>query len=94
MKPVTLMSYPIKNSTMTNGIVLDPFLGSGSTLIACMETDRVCRGIELDTKFVDVIVKRAIEHEGGRYDDVYVIRDGQKLKFDEVATFEAQEAGE
>ena len=91
MKPVTLMSYPIKNSTMTNGIVLDPFLGSGSTLIACMETDRICRGIELDPKFVDVIVKRAIEHEGGRYDDVYVIRDGQKLKFDEVAVFEPQE---
>ena len=38
MKPVTLMSYPIKNSTMTNGIVLDPFLGSGSTLIASMQT--------------------------------------------------------
>ena len=51
-------------------------------------------GIEIDEKFVDVIVKRYIEHEGGRYDDVYVIRDGQKLKFDEVATFEAQEAGE
>ena len=33
------MSYPIRNSTMTNGIVLDPFLGSGSTLIACEETD-------------------------------------------------------
>ena len=92
MKPVTLMSYPLKNSTMTNGIVLDPFLSSGSTLIACMETDRVCRGIELDPKFVDVIVKRAIEHEGGRYDDVFVIRDGQKLRFDEVATFEPQVA--
>ena len=92
MKPVTLMSYPLKNSTMTNGIVLDPFLGSGSTLIACMETDRVCRGIELDPKFVDVIVKRAIEHEGGRYDDVFVIRDGRKLRFDEVATFEPQVA--
>nr|MBQ4457252.1 DNA modification methylase [Clostridia bacterium] len=58
-KPVTLMAYPMKNSTMTNGIVLDPFLGSGSTLIACMETDRICRGIELDPKFVDCIVKRA-----------------------------------
>lgn len=92
MKPVQLMSYPIKNSTMTNGIVLDPFLGSGSTLIACCETDRVCRGIELDPKFVDCIVKRYIEWAGGRYDDVYVIRDGQKLRFDEVATFEPQEA--
>ncbi len=76
MKPITLMSYPIKNSTMTNGIVLDPFLGSGSTLIACMQTDRICRGIELDPKFVDVIVKRAIQENGGKYDDVFVIRDG------------------
>ena len=92
MKPIALMSYPIKNSTMTNGIVLDPFLGSGSTLIACCETDRVCRGIELDPKFVDCIVKRYIEHEGGRYDDVYVIRDGQKLLFDEVADFEPEAA--
>ena len=91
LKPVQLMSYPIKNSTMTNGVVLDPFLGSGSTLIACCETDRVCRGIELDPKFVDCIVKRYIEWAGGRYDDVYVIRDGQKLRFDEVATFEPQE---
>lgn len=94
MKPVTLMSYPIKNSTMTNGVVLDPFLGSGSTLVACMETDRVCMGIELDPKFVDVIVKRSIAQNDGRYDDVFVIRDGQKLMFDEVATFEPEEAHE
>ena len=91
-KPVTLMAYPMKNSTMTNGVVLDPFLGSGSTLIACMETDRVCRGIELDPKFVDCIVKRAIAHNNGKYDDVFVIRDGQKLRFDEVAAFEPEEA--
>ena len=90
MKPVTLMSYPIKNSTMTNGIVLDPFLGSGSTLIACMETDRVCMGIELDPKFVDVIVKRWLAQNGGNYADAYVIRDNQKLMFDEVATFETE----
>ena len=94
MKPIGLMAYPIKNSTMTNGIVLDPFLGSGSTLIACEETDRACLGIELDPKFVDVICKRYIEHSGGRYDDVYVIRDGQKLTFDEVATFETFSEGE
>ena len=94
MKPVALMSYPIRNSTMTNGIVLDPFLGSGSTLIACCETDRVCRGIELDPKFVDVIVKRYIEWRDGRYDDVSVIRDGQLLKFEEVATFETIEASD
>ena len=90
MKPIGLMSYPIRNSTMTNGIVLDPFLGSGSTLIACCETDRICRGIELDPKFVDVIVKRYIAQNDGRYDDVFVWRDGQKLRFDEVAAFEPE----
>ena len=83
MKPVQLMAYPIKNSTMTNGIVLDPFLGSGSTLIACCETDRVARGIELAPKFCDVICKRYIDWSGGRYDYVFVIRDSQKLNFDE-----------
>lgn len=83
MKPVQLMAYPIRNSSMTNGIVLDPFLGSGSTLIACEETDRCCRGIELDPKFVDVIVKRFIEASGNAA-GVYVLRDGQKLTFEEA----------
>ena len=69
---------------MTNGIVLDPFLGSGSTMIACEETNRVCVGIELDTKFVDVIVRRFQEAYPDKAADVYVIRDGQKLTFDEV----------
>jgi tRNA G10 N-methylase Trm11 len=78
------MAYPIRNSSMTNGIVLDPFLGSGSTLIACEQIDRACRGIELDPKFVDVIVKRYIE-QAGKSDGVYVLRDGQKLTFEEVS---------
>ena len=84
MKPVALMAYPIRNSTMTNGVVLDPFLGSGSTLIACCETDRICRGVELDVKFVDVIVNRYIEYQYGHSEDVFVIRDGQKLAYSEV----------
>ena len=84
------MAYPIKNSTMTNGIVLDPFLGSGSTLMACDETDRVAVGIEIEEKFVDVIVKRYIAGHDGRYEDVYVIRGGQKLSFEEVASFEPE----
>jgi len=91
MKPVGLMAYPIRNSTMTNGIVLDPFLGSGSTLIACEETDRVCMGIELETKFVDVIVKRYIELRDGNASDVYVIRGGQKLSLDEVVQLDADD---
>lgn len=91
MKPVGLMSYPIRNSTMTNGIVLDSFLGSGSTLVACEETDRVCMGIELETKFVDVIVKRYIELKDGNASDVYVIRDGQKLSLDEVVQLDTED---
>ena len=90
MKPVPLMAYPIKNSTMSNGIVLDPFLGSGSTLIACEETQRICCGIELDPKFVDVIVKRYYQYsseyrKGGKAgDDIFLIRDGQKLSYQDV----------
>lgn len=91
MKPVQLLAYPIRNSSMTNGIVLDPFLGSGFTLIACDQIDRVCRGIELDPEFVDVIVKRYIE-QVGKSDDVYVLRDDRKLGFDEVAADMPQDA--
>lgn len=83
MKPVALMAYPIRNSTMTNGLVLDPFLGSGSTLIACEETDRICYGIELEPKFIDVIVKRYIEQAGDK--GVFVLRDGKKISYEGVA---------
>lgn len=87
MKPVALMAYPIQNSTMTNCIVLDPFLGSGSTLIACEQTKRICYGIELDEKFVDVIVKRYIEQKGTE-DGIKVLRDGKELPFSEVKVSE------
>ena len=91
-KPVQLIAYLLKQSTMTNGIVLDGFLGSASTLIACDQLDRICYGVELEPKFIDVAVKRFISIKGGKYDDVYVIRDGQKLMFDEVATFEPEDS--
>ena len=89
-KPVPLIAYLIKQSTMSNGLVLDGFLGSASTLIACDQLDRICYGVEIEEKFVDVAVKRYIASKGGRNDDVYVIRNGQKLKFDEVATKEEE----
>lgn len=57
-KPVELLVRAIQNSSKRGNIVLEPFAGSGSTLIACEQTDRVCRAIELDPKYVDVIVKR------------------------------------
>lgn len=83
MKPIPLLSYPIKNSSMVNSVVLDPFGGSGSTLIACEQTDRACRMIELDEKFVDVIVKRYIELVGSD-EDVSLLRDGKEYKYTEV----------
>lgn len=83
MKPVPLLAYPIKNSSLTNSIVLEPFGGSGSTWIACEQTDRICYGAELDERFVDVIVKRFIDHVGTD-EDVYLLRDGQKIKYKDV----------
>ncbi len=83
MKPIPLLAYPIMNSSMSNTLVLDPFGGSGSTLIACHQTDRACFTIELDEKFCDVIVKRYIEQVGSA-DGVSVQRDGQTYQYSEV----------
>ncbi len=83
MKPIPLLAYPIGNSSMANSVVLDPFGGSGSTLIACEQTDRICRTIELDEKFCDVIVNRYIE-QAGSADSVSVLRDGKTYSYEEV----------
>ena len=83
MKPVALMAYPIQNSCMSNCIVLDPFLGSGSTMIACEQTGRICYGIELDEKFADVIVNRFVEHTGNS-ESVFLLRDGSQIPYDKV----------
>lgn len=58
MKPVPLIKKQVKNSTKRGNIVLDIFGGSGSTLIACEELDRICYICELDPKYCDVIIKR------------------------------------
>ena len=71
------------NSSMSNCIVLDPFGGSGSTLIAYEQTERIARTIELDEKFCDVIIKRYIE-QVGTADGVSVTRDGVSFKYSEV----------
>ena len=85
MKPIALLAYPIMNSSMTNALVLDPFGGSGSTLIACEQSERTCYTVELDEKYCDVIVKRYIEQVGSA-EGVTVLRDGVTLRFDEVST--------
>ena len=84
MKPIPLLAYPIMNSSMSNCLVLDPFGGSGSTLIACEQTDRIARTIELDEKFCDVIIKRYIE-QVGTADSVSVTRNGVTLKYSEMS---------
>lgn len=62
MKPVELMAYQITNNTKQEDIVLDSFLGSGSTLIAAEKTGRTCYGTEMDPKYVDVIVQRYVDY--------------------------------
>jgi DNA modification methylase len=83
MKPIPLLCYPIKNSSQVNGIVLDTFSGSGSTIIACEQTDRVGYGMELDPKYASVTIKRFIEATGSD-NEVFLLKDGNKIKYSEV----------
>ncbi|QHQ63830.1 ParB N-terminal domain-containing protein [Anaerocolumna sedimenticola] len=83
-KPIDLLSYPIKNSCQVNGLVLDLFGGSGSTLIACEQTDRICYMMELDEKYASVILRRYVEFKKN-CDDVTVERNGKVLCYADVA---------
>lgn len=83
MKPIPLLAYPIKNSSAPNGIVLDLFGGSGSTLIACEQTDRICHTMELDEKYASVIVQRYIDQMRSS-EGVKVLRDGVEINFSEL----------
>ena len=90
MKPVALCAYPITNSSLSNCIVLDPFGGSGSTLIACEQIGRICYTLELDEKYADVIVKRYIDFVGSA-EQVFCLREGVKRSYSEVAPKHEQE---
>lgn len=83
MKPIPLLAYPIKNSSAPNGVVLDTFGGSGSTLIACEETDRICYTTELDERYASVIVQRFVDLIGTGA-NVTVLRDGKTHTYDEI----------
>ena len=85
MKPVPLLAYPIRNSSMSNTVVLDAFGGSGSTMIACEQLDRSAYLIELDEKYCDVIVRRYIE-TAKTSENVHVLRDGKSYHFNEICT--------
>lgn len=78
MKPLQLISYPMKMSSQENGIVIDLFGGSGSTLITAEQLGRICFTMELDPKYASAIVRRyvALKHDTA---DITCIRDGQEI---------------
>jgi DNA modification methylase len=80
MKPVALMQRAIRNSSQSKDLVFDPFGGSGSTLIACETTGRHARLIELDPRYVDVIVKRWQDYTGQK-----AVLEGDGRSFEEIA---------
>jgi len=84
MKPVALVERAIRNSSKSRDIVLDPFGGSGSTLIACVKAGRQARVVELDPKYCDVIVTRwqafgggsaVLDRDGRSYEDIAASRE-------------------
>ena len=79
-KPLDLLSYPICNSSQENAIVLDTFGGSGSTMMACEQTNRICHMMELDEKYASVILRRAVEI-GIKPEDIFVERGGKKIPY-------------
>ena len=80
-KPLDLLAYPIKNSSQVNGIVLDTFGGSGSTLIACEQADRICHMLEVDEKYASVILRRYAEFMQNGSEDITCERGGQVLRY-------------
>ena len=79
-KPLDLLGYPISNSSQENAIVIDTFGGSGSTMMACEQTDRICCMMELDEKYASVILRRYVEDTGDS-ENVYVERGGEKIPY-------------
>ena len=82
-KPLDLLAYPINNSTQANAIVIDTFGGSGSTLMACEQMNRICYTMELDEKYASVILRRYVE-DTNNSENVYVIRDGVKILYKDL----------
>ena len=91
-KPLPLVAYPMKNSSLVNSIVLDLFGGSGSTLMAAEQMDRTAYLMELDPVYASAIVRRFVAYHGNT-EDVHIIRDGKKLPCSEVYIPTAEELG-
>lgn len=90
MKPLELVGRAIKNSSKNGEIVLDLFGGSGSTMIAAEQINRVAYLMELDEKYTDVIVKRMLRFIQ-TYDDCYLIRDGIKTPLKEIEAYKIED---
>ena len=69
-KPIELVEKSVVNSSYENNIIIDLFLGSGSTLIACEKTNRKCYGMEIDPNYCDVTIKRWEEYTGGKAEKI------------------------
>jgi len=80
-KPIDLLAYPIRNSSQPNGIVLDTFGGSGSTLIACEQTDRICHMLEIDIMYASVILRRYATFKDNDGEDITCERNGETLRY-------------
>ena len=91
-KPLPLVAYPMKNSSLVNSIVLDLFGGSGSTLMAAEQMDRAAYLMELDPVYASAIVRRFAAYRGNT-EDVYVLREGKKLPCSDVYIPTAEELG-
>lgn len=83
-KPVELPRRAIRNSSKPNDIILDMFGGSGSTMIGADIEGRINYSMELDPQYIDVIVKRYINHKQNNGEDVYLLRDGNKIPYSEI----------
>ncbi len=90
MKPLELVGRAIKNSSRKDNLVLDLFGGSGSTLIAAEQIQRSAYLMEIDERYVDVIVKRYLRFVQG-YENSYLLRNGEKISLKDIADYHIED---
>ena len=90
MKPLELVGRAIKNSSRKDGLVLDLFGGSCSTLIADEQIQRSAYLMEIDERYVDVIVKRYLRFVQG-YENSDLLRNGEKFSLKDIADYHIEE---
>jgi len=83
-KPLDLLAYPLRNSTQANAIVIDTFGGSGSTLMACEQANRICNTMELDEKYASVILRRFAYHKQNGGEDIVCERKDKTYTYSEL----------